>query len=152
MHDFWSESDPRVAALQQLTRTCVNLATQTAEAQGAVSLPQMRLLLTVAGNPGVSCADLGHELAISASAISRMADRLVETGHLQRERSSASRRVVVLELTDHGQECVRAVLSHRAAIFERALDALGDSAEQILRSAELLAPALHTELTGEAAQ
>ncbi len=143
MHDIWSEADPRLAALQRLTRTFVNLATVSAEAQGSVSLPQLRLLLTVAGNPGASGAELGHELGITASAVSRMADRLVETGHLRREPSPTSRRVVLLALTARGDECVRAVLRHRAAIFERALATLDDdTAAQVLHSAELLVPVL----------
>ncbi len=146
MHEIWTEADPRVGGLQRLTRACVNLATQTAESQGSVSLPQMRLLLTVAANPGVSCAEIGHELAISPSAVSRMADRLVDTGHLERHPSPISRRVVVLELTAQGNACVRTVLAQRAAVFGRVLDALGPDADRVLAAVELLAPAIDHEI------
>lgn len=142
------ETDP----LQQLTRAFVNLATQTAEAQGAVSLPQMRLLLTVANNPGVSSADIGHELAISPSAVSRMADRLVEHGLLARSSAPGNRRVVVLELTEQGHGCVQAVLRRRAQLFEQVLDRLGGDADAVLRSAEVLAPALTAVLAAESAR
>lgn len=146
MHDLWTSDDPRISALQHLTRACVNLATQTAEAEGSVTLPQMRLLLTVAGNPGASGAEIGHELAISPSAVSRMADRLADSGHLERRTSPASRRVVVLELTDHGRDCVAKVLRSRALIFDRVLAALGDDVEAVMHGIERLGPALTAQL------
>lgn len=112
--------DPLVAALQTTTRDLMTLALQSLDgAERGLTLAHLRLLLVVSERRHSTCAELAPRLGISASSITRQADRLVQSGHLTRQPDPDNRRAVLLEPTDRGRRAVEDVLARRAAVFEQ---------------------------------
>lgn len=113
--------DDEVAVLQRLTRDLLAVAMTTVQASTDVSMPQMRLLFAVYGAGGSSCGVLAHQLGLAGSSITRLADRLVASGHLDRSHGTDNRSVVLLSLTDAGRAVIEDVVERRAEIFRNAL-------------------------------
>lgn len=141
-----------VDALQQVTRDLLGLAVRSVDEVGEVSLPQMRLLFALRDEGQASCTHLAHVLAVSGSSVTRLADRLVESGHVSRAGDPGSRSRVLLALTDHGEEVIDAVLAWRSRELSRALGSLERPALAFLAdSLTVLHHALrrdHDDLTG----
>ena len=77
---------------------------------GEVSMKEYDVLyaLTKADGP-VRLTDLHRRVLLSQPALSRMVDRLVERGLVERREDAGDRRVVRLALTDAGRTCQREV-------------------------------------------
>lgn len=119
-------TDEELAAFQRLTLGLVGMALRSLDAvRGAVSLPQLRLLLVVseAGRPPSS--HVADALAISRSAVTHAADKLHAAGYLRRVDDPANRRIVALELTASGRALVDSVLAWRRAELTRVVGQLG---------------------------
>lgn len=82
-----------------------------------VSLPQLRALMIVARNDGMKLTSLGEAMDALPSSASRLCDRLVAAGLLEREASTADRREVRLHLTGEGVD----LLEHLALARQRYL-------------------------------
>lgn len=109
-------------AFQTATRDLIGVALHSLEdVDRDVSLPQMRLLLNLQDVGTVSCGRLAERLGLSASSVTRMADRLVASGHIERGSDPDSRSVVTLTLAQHGQEVVQSVLRWRERELRRIL-------------------------------
>ncbi|GAB3448317.1 MarR family winged helix-turn-helix transcriptional regulator [Phycicoccus ginsengisoli] len=113
-----------VEALQQVTRDLLGLAVRSVDEVGEVSLPQMRLLFALRDEGQTSCTHLAQMLGVSGSSVTRLADRLVASGHVTRAGDPQSRSRVLLALTDHGAEVIDAVLAWRSRELSRALRSL----------------------------
>ncbi len=141
-----------VDALQQVTRDLLGLAVRSVDEVGDVSLPQMRLLFALRDEGRSSCTDLAHVLGVSGSSITRLADRLVASGHVTRTGDPASRSRVLLALTEHGDEVIDAVLAWRSRELTRVLRSLdGDALGSLTDSLTALHEGLrqrHHDLTG----
>lgn len=97
-----------------------------------LTLAQLRLLFAVAEADHGSCSEIARRLGVAASTVTRMADRLAESGHIRREQAPGNRSVVLLTLTDLGHAALQSVLERREAIFTEALEAMApDAAEQL---------------------
>lgn len=141
-----------VEALQQLTRDLLGLAVRSVDEVGEVSLPQMRLLFALRDEGQASCTHLAHVLGVSGSSVTRLADRLVASGHVRRSGDPQSRSRVLLSLTQHGDEVIDAVLAWRSRELTRALHSL-EPAElaSLTRGLDVLHEHLqrrHHDLTG----
>ncbi|GAA2100030.1 MarR family winged helix-turn-helix transcriptional regulator [Microlunatus panaciterrae] len=135
-----------VETLQQATRDFLSVATHSVDAASEISLPQMRLLLAISETTGSSCAELGRELGIAGSSVTRLADRLSGSGHLVRESSPTNRSVVVLRLTELGQRAVSEVLSWREHVFsEVAARMAPESTAHVVRGLTAFHQALNTQ-------
>jgi DNA-binding MarR family transcriptional regulator len=141
-----------VDALQQITRDLLGLAVRSVDDVGDVSLPQMRLLFALRDEGQSSCTALAHVLAVNASSITRLADRLVASGHVARTGDPSSRSRVLLALTAHGEEVIDAVLAWRSRELTgvlRSLDA--EALGSLVESLDALHEGLrrrHHDLTG----
>ncbi|WP_026918413.1 MarR family transcriptional regulator [Gordonia shandongensis] len=112
-----------IVAFENATRDLVGLALRSVEDLD-MSLPQVRLLLVLddlGPSPSTRCADA---LGVVGSTVTRLADRLVDTGHLTRAADHDNRSVVVLRLTEAGRDVVRSVTDRRRRELRRALDTL----------------------------
>lgn len=69
-----------------------------------VSGPQLWALRTIALRSGLTIGELAGEMYLHISTVSVLLDRLEERGLVERERSTADRRVVRLQLTRSGRE------------------------------------------------
>lgn len=141
-----------VEALQQVTRDLLGLAVRSVDEVGEVSLPQMRLLFALRDEGQTSCTELAHVLGVSNSSVTRLADRLVASGHVTRTGDPHSRSRVLLALTEHGVEVLEAVLAWRSRELTRALHSLDAAAlGSLTDSLDVLHQALrrrHHDLTG----
>ena len=112
-----------VAAFELLTRALIGIALEGLEvAGGQVSLPQFRLLLALGGLGRVPSSKLAAQLRLAPSAITRMVDRLQDTGLVQRGTDPHSKSIVTDKPTAAGYQLIDAVLSHRHELLGAILD------------------------------
>jgi DNA-binding MarR family transcriptional regulator len=103
-----------VDALQAATRVLAGVALRSLDVlDGVVTLPQYRMLAVLAELGRARSARVARALGLDASTVTRLADRLVTTGHVVRGSDPRHRSVVTLELTPSGQRLVTAVSGWR---------------------------------------
>ncbi|WP_448641946.1 MarR family transcriptional regulator [Geodermatophilus sp. URMC 63] len=90
--------------LVELARTVVGVSTRAAGQLGGVSLVQLRALTVLHERPDAPLADLAQGVGGSVSTTSRLVDRLVAAGLVDRRPSPTSRRSVSLRLTPAGED------------------------------------------------
>lgn len=79
----------------------------------SITLAQFRLLVILNTVGAVKHAALADQLGVNPSTASRMVDRLVAAGMVDRQTNPASRREIVIELTAEGRRLVRLVTARR---------------------------------------
>ena len=122
-----SESSRAVAALMTATPVLVGVATRAVEQLGEeVSLAQFRLLRAVAEMGSSPSAVVAQRLGSAGSSVTRLADRLEDSGYLVRRRERPNRSVVRLELTAAGRELVDRVVAWRRDELTELVDRLPD--------------------------
>lgn len=84
-----------------------------------LSMPQFRLLMTVASTGGLTGRDIARHLRIGPSAVTPVVDRLVSQGLVRREPDENDRRVIWVRPTSRGQQL-------RDRLFAANRDALRD--------------------------
>jgi DNA-binding MarR family transcriptional regulator len=93
------------------------------EELGATVPPaQMRALLIIGEAGGLNLSRLAGALGASASATSRLCDRMQAAGLLTRDRAAASRREIVLVPTESGRRLADWVRGRRRAALGQVLD------------------------------
>ena len=117
-------SQPVVDAVVGASRALVAIAARSLGAAGEdVTLPQYRALVVLASRGPQRVVDLAGFLDVTASTATRMCDRLVRKGLVQRQRSSSDRRAVRVRISSAGRDLVAAVTQRRRrevqAIVER---------------------------------
>jgi DNA-binding MarR family transcriptional regulator len=126
-------------ALVAVVRTARVFAAITAEsiaqAGERVTLPQLRVLTLVSGSGALSNTAVARALDIHISNASRLCDRLVHLGLLDRRDDPANRRQVELTLTESGRQLVNAVTDHRRHAFQRILTAMTEAEQAALTTA-----------------
>ena len=80
-----------------------------------ITLPQFRMLVVLASRGPLRAGDLAELLDVHPSTATRMADRLVAAGALEREGNPDNRREVIVRLTDTGRRLVEDVTRRRRA-------------------------------------
>jgi DNA-binding MarR family transcriptional regulator len=107
-----------------------------------VSLPQFRVLVLLAERGPTRSGSLAESLGVHASTFTRMADRLVAAGWVERQDAPDNRREVYVALTGEGAALVQEVMDRRREALAEVLAPLSAEArEQILRGLELFAEA-----------
>jgi MarR family transcriptional regulator, organic hydroperoxide resistance regulator len=83
--------------------------------------------ITVIGQAGpLSLKELGELLIAEAGHPSRLVDRLVEAGLVERRAGAEDRRLIELSLTSKGRRLEKQILKAREQIRQLALEVLGD--------------------------
>jgi DNA-binding MarR family transcriptional regulator len=135
------ESD--VAALELLTRALVGLTMRSLDVlEGAVTVPQFRLLLVLDELGQVPSSRLAARLGTLASSVTRLADRLEAAGLLVRGHDPRNRSIVTVEVTSAGRDLVARVVTRRHVLLAEVLDRMApaersDAARAARRFAEL---------------
>lgn len=125
-----------VAALEMLTRALVGLTLQSLEAlDGQVSLPQFRLLLVLSGLGRVPSSRLAAEATMTASSVTRLADRLEAAGLLARGTDARSRSIVTVEVTEAGLDLVARVVARRQELLAAMLDRMEPAERAVIAQA-----------------
>jgi DNA-binding MarR family transcriptional regulator len=118
-----------VRAFHDAGRDLIGIALRSLdEFAPSISLPKFRMLLVLGELGRVPSGRLAAALGVSASSVTRMADRLVDEGLVSRAAGEHSRSVVALELTDSGRATVDRVVSWRHDELRRLLGELEPSA------------------------
>ncbi len=110
--------------LVQVARAFVGISVRAADQLGSVSLVQLRALSVLDEADDANLMQLSDGMGVTVSTASRLVDRLVGAGLVDRRQSEATRREITLTLTAQGQ----ALLSHydglRLEAMHRRLDQL----------------------------
>lgn len=102
------------SAVLTASRLLVALSVRSlAAVEERVTLPQFRLLILLASHGETNLVSLSERLAVNPSTALRMVDRLVDGGFVIRRANPASRREVLLRLTEAGQQIVGEVTARR---------------------------------------
>ncbi len=106
----------------------------------AVPAAQVRALLIVDRAGSLNLARLAQALGASASATSRLCDRMEAAGLLTRERAAASRREIVLLVTGTGRRLAGWVRARRRAVLDHVLQSMSsDGSAALARGLQELA-------------
>jgi DNA-binding MarR family transcriptional regulator len=132
-----ADADVRAAeALLDLSRVLMGITLRAvAAAPVALTVPQHRVLLTIAADGPRRVGALADDLGVNQSNASRIIDRLVSQGLAHRTRDREDVRASLVELTRDGHDALEAVHEHR-------LEALLDVVESIPGGASGLVGAL----------
>ena len=103
------------------------VARSMSEALEQVTLPQFRVLVVLSGSDPVRMGALAAEMGALPSTFSRVIDRMVEGGWVERVPSPESRREVLIRPTAAGQQLVRRVTERRRDEIGRVLATLSEA-------------------------
>src|SRR3954464_436856 len=95
------------------------VARSLADVLDQITLPQFRVLVVLCAGGPLRSGVLAERLGIHQSTLTRPADRLVARGWIRREVSSESRREVIVDLTESGQQLVLDVMRARRREIEK---------------------------------
>lgn len=109
-----------VPELEAATRVLAGVALRSLDVlDGAVTLAQFRMLSVLADLGRARSAEVARSLGLEASTVTRLAGRLVASGHVSRGEETGHRSVVTLELTASGRHLVSLVTGWRQAELAR---------------------------------
>jgi DNA-binding MarR family transcriptional regulator len=96
--------------------------------------PQARLLLNLAVNEGENQGFYAERLDVEPISLTRMIDRMEESGLLERRRNPADRRAWRVHLTPRAREVIEQVRSHAGPLQEMLLSGLDPAQRTALAS------------------
>ena len=120
-------ADPVVDAVLRASRALVAITSRSLSAVNAdVTLPQFRSLVVLASAGPQTVSALADRLAVHASTMTRMCNRLVARGLVVRVPSAGDRREVVIALTSMGTSVVEDVMAARRKELDAVMRRMGD--------------------------
>jgi DNA-binding MarR family transcriptional regulator len=121
------------------SRALVGVAVRSlAETEDTVTLVQYRALVLLAAGGEMNVGALADALAVHQSTATRLCDRLVARGFVDRASSPQSRREVVVSLTRAGHTLLRSVTAKRRAEINGILKRLSAKQRAAITDAFLL--------------
>jgi MarR family transcriptional regulator, organic hydroperoxide resistance regulator len=81
-------------------------------AEENVSRNEFKVLVSMVGNPGLSLGQLAEIMQIQQSTLSRMIDRMVGVGLIERKAARGNRRSLALNLTSQGKAKAAPLVKH----------------------------------------
>jgi DNA-binding MarR family transcriptional regulator len=130
-----SQDDSSFWALPELfirfTRAISDLNRCEPKHVGGMSVQQIRALLYLVHHDGGSIGDLSRALSVSDARASRLAEELVESGHIVTQRDAADRRIVHLHATPAAAQKAEHIFRQRSGALETALAGVSDEEIEI---------------------
>lgn len=124
-----TDVDAVTDAVLTASRLLVAVSARSIAAAGdAITLPQFRLLVILHTRGPLKHADLAEHLGVTPSTASRMVDRLITVGVVERQNSPVSRREIVVALTRDGAKAVRQVTARRRKEIAKIVARMPDEA------------------------
>ena len=115
-------SSADVEAVMRASRALVGIsAASIAEVDDIVTVPQLRVMMMIETLGPINLSAVAAGLQVSASNASRICDRLLKIGMVDRGEDPADRRNITLTLTSGGQTLINKVIRHRRTAIRRAL-------------------------------
>jgi len=125
-----------VEVLLRASRVLVGVASRALEQLGEeVSISQFRLLSVLGEHGPIASVEAAGWLGTAGSSVTRLADRLEESGHVRRRRERPNRSVVHLELTDSGRALLDRVWGWRRAELARLVRQLPPGSAALIETA-----------------
>lgn len=90
--------------LLRLARTVVGISTRAADRMGRLSVVQLRALTVLSGLGTANLGQVAGGMGVTVSTASRLVDRLLAAGLVDRQPSPRSRREVAVVVTPLGRE------------------------------------------------
>jgi DNA-binding MarR family transcriptional regulator len=111
-----------IDAVLAATRVLVAISAQSvAKVENQVTLPQLRVLVVISSHGPQNLNFVAQALGIHPSNVTRMCDKLVEAGLIDRSDDPADRRNLLLRLTESGRRLIRTMDEHRRAAIANIL-------------------------------
>lgn len=124
------------SALLGAARVMMAISVRAAETlPGGISPVQLRALTVLSGLERVNLADLGAALGMSPSSASRLCDRLVARGLVDRRVSARTRREVALSVSADGGRLLAEYDRHRLDALRAVVDNVGPRRRQAVLAA-----------------
>ena len=122
--DVQDELDAVMLAVQALVAIAARSLSSVAE---RVTLPQLRVLVLLAGRGTLNLTALAEAMDVNPSSATRACDRLVAAGLVRRTESPTDRRQAVHELTGDGSRLVDTLMRSRRAAIAGVLERIPES-------------------------
>ena len=117
---------------------------------GRVSPPQLRAMLAINEHGSTNLTDLAHDLGAMLSSASRLCDRLVASGLIERSQGRDDRREVSMRLTRDGERLVASIARERQSAIESLLEAMPEEDRiALVRGLEAFSLAAHKSRPAE---
>jgi DNA-binding MarR family transcriptional regulator len=107
-------------------------AASVAEVDDIVTVPQLRVLMMIFTRGPMNLGSVAAGLDVSAPNASRICDRLLKAGLLDRNEDPVDRRNITLTLTKDGQRLIDRVNRHRRTAVRRVLRQMSASDRESL--------------------
>jgi DNA-binding MarR family transcriptional regulator len=117
-------TDTEDQALLQAVRLVVGVSVRAADQVGEASLVQLRALTVLSESPEANLMQLADGMGVTVSTTSRLVDRLVAAGLVDRRPSRVTRREVSISLTTAGREVLQRYDDLRLTALRSRLDQL----------------------------
>jgi DNA-binding MarR family transcriptional regulator len=112
----------QIEAVMRASRALVGIAAASvAEVDDVVTVPQLRVLMMIATRGPMNLGSVAAALNVSAPNASRICDRVLKAGLLDRKEDPADRGNITLTLTEDGHALVDRVAAHRRTAIRRVL-------------------------------
>ena len=129
-------STDQVDAVSRASRALVGIAAASiASVDDDVTLPQWRVLVMVDTRGSLNLSAVAAGLDVNPSNASRICDRLIKAGWLDRQESPTDRRNITLSLTAAGRRLVTKVVRHRRRAITKALRGMAPGDRELLATA-----------------
>lgn len=129
-------ADGAVEVLLRTSRVLVGVASRALEQLGEeVTLSQFRLLSVLGEHGPIASVEAAGWLGTAGSSVTRLADRLEESGHVRRRREPPNRSVVHLELTASGRALLDRVWGWRRDELARLVRQLPPGSAELIETA-----------------
>jgi DNA-binding MarR family transcriptional regulator len=134
-------STEQVDAVMRASRALVGItAASIAEVEEVVTVPQLRVLMMINTYGAMNLAAAAAGLQVSAPNASRIVERLLIAGLVDRRDDPNDRRHVVLTLTVDGKKLIDRVIRHRRTAIRRVLRGMTPrERDQVASAMDLLA-------------
>lgn len=119
------EDYPAARAVMRASRVFTGILAETLQAERSpVTAAQLRVLVLLAQSPGVNASAVAEVMNVHLSVASRLVDRLVRLGLVQRRESADDRRNLHLSLSEAGTEALSALMTRRLVVVNGILAAM----------------------------
>jgi DNA-binding MarR family transcriptional regulator len=122
-------------ALLALARGMIGLSTRAADELGQVSVVQLRALTMLRQLQPASLVQLAEGIGVTPSTTSRLVDRLVAAGFVERRTSPESRRQIELRLSPDGEATLDRYDALRLSGMAEALEQLPEGRREVVLDA-----------------
>jgi DNA-binding MarR family transcriptional regulator len=137
--------------LLALARAVMGLSTRAADQLGSVSVVQLRALTVLRDLGTANLGRLAEEMGVALSTASRLVDRLVRAGLVDRRPSPRTRREIEIAVSTAGLATLDRYDDLRLSVLRACLAEVGDPAPALVAFDQFTSAAEHRGMAAEAA-